>query len=232
MKIVLFLASVLLTHILHFQISSIKRSTDAKILYETLVNFVPKPAKYETITDLFRNIEKEQRKTQSEEVKSSGGVFQTALQLHKNNQPSVADFFKKVEEMGEKKNNRDLKTLFGDESDDEGTRKKVEDVEKKEKKRKHEERHRKGEKKQKLGESSIDKEYEKFVESVEGTNRNKKNKLKKTEIGNLVVKLLTPAYVERRFESRDTFKSTARNISHALIDKGNVRGEIFLTKVG
>lgn len=50
----------------------------------------------------------------------------------------------------------------------------------------------------------------------------KKVKLKKTEIGELVVKLLTPAYIERRFESRDTFKTLARNISHALYDKGNI----------
>lgn len=44
--------------------------------------------------------------------------------------------------------------------------------------------------------------------------------LKKTEVGGLVVKLLTPAYVEKRFDSRDTFKKLARNISHALYDKG------------
>lgn len=48
----------------------------------------------------------------------------------------------------------------------------------------------------------------------------KKVRLKKTEIGGLVVKLLTPAYVERRFDSKDTFKTLARNISHALYDKG------------
>ncbi|KAJ8966671.1 hypothetical protein NQ314_003378 [Rhamnusium bicolor] len=47
----------------------------------------------------------------------------------------------------------------------------------------------------------------------------KKQRLKKTEVGGLVVKLLTPAYVERRFESRDLFKSLARTISHALADK-------------
>lgn len=45
-------------------------------------------------------------------------------------------------------------------------------------------------------------------------------KLKKTEIGLLVVKLLTPAYAQKRFDSKDTFKSTARNISHALLYKG------------
>lgn len=48
-----------------------------------------------------------------------------------------------------------------------------------------------------------------------------KVRLKKTEIGGLVVKLLTPAYVDKRFESRETFKTLARNISHALFDKGN-----------
>ncbi|KAJ8916676.1 hypothetical protein NQ315_000321 [Exocentrus adspersus] len=47
----------------------------------------------------------------------------------------------------------------------------------------------------------------------------KKQRLKKTEVGGLVVKLLTPAYVDRRFESRDTFKTMARNISHALVNK-------------
>lgn len=48
----------------------------------------------------------------------------------------------------------------------------------------------------------------------------KKVQLKKMEIGGLVVKLLTPAYVQKRFDSRDTFKMLARNISHALYDKG------------
>lgn len=44
--------------------------------------------------------------------------------------------------------------------------------------------------------------------------------LNKTEIGLLVVKLLTPAYAERRFDSKDTFKITARSISHSLLNKG------------
>lgn len=56
--------------------------------------------------------------------------------------------------------------------------------------------------------------------SLHNTHDNrKKPKLKKVEIGGLVVKLLTPAYAERRFESRDIFKTLARNISHALADK-------------
>ncbi|CAG9821395.1 unnamed protein product [Phaedon cochleariae] len=47
----------------------------------------------------------------------------------------------------------------------------------------------------------------------------RKPRLKKAEIGGLVVKLLTPAYAEKRFESREVFKTFARNISHALADK-------------
>lgn len=50
--------------------------------------------------------------------------------------------------------------------------------------------------------------------------RAKRPRLRKSEIGTLVVKLLTPAYAQKRFDSRDTFKSMARTISHALLDKG------------
>ncbi|XP_066149056.1 ATP-dependent DNA helicase Q5-like isoform X2 [Euwallacea fornicatus] len=46
-----------------------------------------------------------------------------------------------------------------------------------------------------------------------------KGKLRKTEIGLLVVKLMTPAYVDKRFESREIFKTMARKISHWLVDK-------------
>lgn len=237
-----------------------------------MLTFTPKPAKYETLGDLFRKIEKEQKSKDKSggkgEVKESG-VFRTARQVleshKKEKQAKIGDFFGrkgvveeesevKAEIMGEKKN-RDLKSLFGDESDEEDAMK-VEDEGSRDKKRKHEDKHKKQpEKKQKTGElseSSMDKEYEKFVEAVENSKNNerkseqvnsnnsekkneqnghsskvKKNRLKKTEIGNLVVKLLTPAYVERRFESRDTFKSTARNISHALIDKGRINFTIL-----
>lgn len=48
----------------------------------------------------------------------------------------------------------------------------------------------------------------------------KKQKLGKAEVGGLVVKLLMPAYIEKRFQSRDAFKTLARNISHALANKG------------
>lgn len=58
------------------------------------------------------------------------------------------------------------------------------------------------------------------MESTKINKLDKKEKLKKTKIGLLVVKLLTPAYADKRFESRDIFKNIARNISHALIDKG------------
>ncbi|KRT78235.1 hypothetical protein AMK59_8544 [Oryctes borbonicus] len=57
-------------------------------------------------------------------------------------------------------------------------------------------------------------------ETVEKQNRGKR--LGKTEIGLLVVKLLTPAYADRRFDSRDTFKTMARTISHSLLDKGKL----------
>lgn len=60
------------------------------------------------------------------------------------------------------------------------------------------------------------------VKARQSEDSKEKVKLKKTEIGGLVVKLLTPAYIEKRFESRDTFKMLARNISHALHDKGKI----------
>ncbi|KAK9892540.1 hypothetical protein WA026_020523 [Henosepilachna vigintioctopunctata] len=69
-----------------------------------------------------------------------------------------------------------------------------------------------------------DVEAEKDLDIVKNTKsthgRSKvKVKLNKTEIGEYVVKLLTPAYAERRFQSRDLFKKLARNISHNLVNK-------------
>ncbi|KAH1011652.1 hypothetical protein HUJ04_000975 [Dendroctonus ponderosae] len=55
--------------------------------------------------------------------------------------------------------------------------------------------------------------------SSSAVTKKEKPKLRKTEIGLLVVKLLTPAYVDKRFESRDIFKSMARKISHFLANK-------------
>lgn len=76
---------------------------------------------------------------------------------------------------------------------------------------------------QSLNESSIEqKSNEQNGEKSSNSdveNKKVKPKLKKTETGLLVVKLLTPAYANKRFESRDIFKSTARKISHSLVDK-------------
>lgn len=225
-------------------------------MHESLLTFTPKPAKYETLGEFSKKVEKE-LKTKTESGINTN-VFQTAYQLletskktikgkQKGQQKSIEDFFTRKDDnnsvsMGDKKKS-DLKTLFGDGF---GEEEEDDDFDRLEKKRKHEDskkKHEKYEKKQKLGESSMDQEYEKFVEAVEHSgsnsedNKEKKNeqnggsshknhktkhRLKKTEIGNLVVKLLTPAYVEKRFESRETFKSTARNISHSLLDKGKI----------
>lgn len=59
----------------------------------------------------------------------------------------------------------------------------------------------------------------------------KSKRLGKTEIGLLVVKLLTPAYADKRFDSRDTFKTMARTISHSLLDKGesNIFHNVVIT---
>ncbi|KAL1502580.1 hypothetical protein ABEB36_007704 [Hypothenemus hampei] len=53
---------------------------------------------------------------------------------------------------------------------------------------------------------------------ISNANSNKP-KLKKKEVGLLVVKLLTPAYIDKRFESREIFKAMARKISHHLANK-------------
>lgn len=54
------------------QISSIKKSTTSNEVYEKLVSFQPKPAKYETLTDLFRNIQKDLKlKSQPPELPSA-----------------------------------------------------------------------------------------------------------------------------------------------------------------
>lgn len=141
--------------------------------------------------------------------------------------------------MEDKKNKVEkLKILFGDESDGEKECKKREEDDKrdhKHSKRKHHDRKRKidsktddvcSDKKQCTNETngasgSVD------VAKREENNK-RRVKLKKSEIGTLVVKLLTPAYAERRFDSRDTFKSMARSISHALLDKGGFDCYYFL----
>lgn len=57
-----------------------------------------------------------------------------------------------------------------------------------------------------------------------------KQKLSKSHVGNLVVKLLTPAYGEKRFESKETFKLMARNISHRMIDSSEKEIKMFVQR--
>ncbi|XP_065169416.1 ATP-dependent DNA helicase Q5-like isoform X2 [Atheta coriaria] len=45
-------------------------------------------------------------------------------------------------------------------------------------------------------------------------------KLTKVDVANLVVKLLMPAYAEKRFDTKDTFKATARTLAHIVHDQG------------
>lgn len=68
---------------------------------------------------------------------------------------------------------------------------------------------------EKIRKSIVNLEQDKHI-----AENNKKQKLGKAEVGGLVVKLLMPAYAEKRFQSRDAFKTLARNISHALVNKG------------
>lgn len=133
----------------------------------------------------------------------------------------------------DKSKEQKLKLLFGDESDEDvGKRereKKTQERDHKHSKRKQERSDRKRKNEREAEEASDKKHCTNGTKadengassSVECAKKEKKRtKLKKSEIGTLVVKLLTPAYAERRFDSRDTFKSTARSISHALLDKG------------
>nr|XP_022902939.1 ATP-dependent DNA helicase Q5-like [Onthophagus taurus] len=101
------------------------------------------------------------------------------------------------------KSNKSISKLFGDDSEEE------EGVKKDVVKRKVElDDDEKGKRKKLKRNDDIKKDGE-----------NKSGKLKKNEIGLLVVKLLTPAYTEKRFDSKETFKSMARTISHSLLDK-------------
>lgn len=137
-----------------------------------------------------------------------------------------------INKMEDKSKVEKLKILFGDESDGEKecNKKRDEDDKRdhKHSKRKHHDRKRKIDNKSTTDDVCSDKkqctnETNGASSSLDVTKReeNKRRaKLKKSEIGTLVVKLLTPAYAERRFDSRDTFKSMARSISHALLDKG------------
>lgn len=120
--------------------------------------------------------------------------------------------------MEEKNKGDKLKMLFGDESDGEGSKEEKRDGEKI--KRRHDERKEHKHAKRKRESHEEDRTSRTNGESSSAVAQKRRPKLKKSEIGTLVVKLLTPAYAERRFDSRDTFKSMARTISHALLDKG------------
>lgn len=165
-------------------------------------------------------------------------------------QPEVIETTTTTNKMEDNKSK--LKMLFGDESDadeaiakgengdnkkESGLKRKHEESE--DKKRDHKHSKRKSEKRissnNKTEEVSDKKQCtnetkasengaSSSVKTQETSNNKKRPKLKKTEIGTLVVKLLTPAYAKKRFDSRDTFKSTARSISHALLDKGKWLG--------
>lgn len=118
-------------------------------MYEKLLTFEPKPGKYETLSDLFRNITKEQQLKKLESTKGnrdSVPVFKSARQaldeennMNNSSQKRISLFFKKASEVlpesatrseetetssdstGDMSGNnkRDFKSLFGDDSDDE-----------------------------------------------------------------------------------------------------------------
>ncbi|KAF5287641.1 hypothetical protein FQA39_LY15844 [Lamprigera yunnana] len=236
-------------------ISNIKNCTKEGQLHETLTSYTPKPPKNETITDLFRNIKKEQMLAERDESTTKLDGFKTAKQVMEdrnnkiNNQTKISTFFSTKSDAPEVTKTDKFKLLFSDPADsdsdkssnDQWESNKTESVE--------------------IGSCSgftsfkikehaqnvlfetgmIDKAFkEPMVEpllkrKVEPESDESKKKLKlssdmkvdtprvpkmkKSEIGLLVVKLLTPAYAEKRFDSRDTFKTTARNISHALLYK-------------
>lgn len=210
-------------------------------MYERIGSFEARAPQHKTLGDLFRNIKKERLvkgsdaggfqtalevlkqeevKEEAEQVEEPAGGFTSALKAYQQQKQEVKadevtdtnsgqelkeNKVTDVEEEMTMNKNKDLRSLFGDDSDTDdkdlkGKKRKVEDDKGSEKKRRRHNEENNGEKK--VADSK------------------KPKRLKKTEIGGLVVKLLTPAYVERRFESRDVFKSTARNISHALVDKG------------
>lgn len=202
--------------------------------------------KRDTLPDLFRNIKKEQDKAARSTDKNSTDKkrplqlqtdFITATQLEEckkikldttttinttndNDCKQIVD-----EKMEDKTKEEKLKMLFGDEIEDNGTRKKDDH---KHSKRKSEKRKCESKTDEINDKKQCTNELNKTSESNDASSSvavsvKKRPKLKKSEIGTLVVKLLTPAYAERRFDSRDTFKSTARTISHALLDKGELK---------
>ncbi|KAF5276119.1 hypothetical protein FQR65_LT16475 [Abscondita terminalis] len=211
-------------------VMNIKNHTKDKQLDPSLDTFTPKSPKNETLTDLFRNMEKEKKKS---EASDDFKPVPTDRRKGEKKQASISSYFK-IESDEEKKNMEKIKSLFGDDADDEPSpvdakgdfasfkiKKDVDDD------------------RVSFETTSTTKEYKSPEESYkrkpdETLSREVKKskvdvpKMKKSEIGLLVVKLLTPAYAERRFDSRDTFKTTARSISHALLYKDETEIKRFV----
>lgn len=234
-------------------------------MHDSLIKFESKPPKYETLSDLFRNIKKEHSKTTHENEKSDVAYdgFKTAKEMmdeeklnsftaeceQEELKNDIFEGIKTAKEImdtnlknavNDKAITSKLGNLFGDESDEDAKStitnnlemeyeefesfvknevgEKVEEVTQNKtqgntNKRKPEKTH--GSERKKI--MKIDNVKEKDVKKE---TKDTKCKLGKVKIGSLVVKLLTPAYVEKRFDSKDTFKILARNISHSLHDKG------------
>ncbi|KAK5638551.1 hypothetical protein RI129_012846 [Pyrocoelia pectoralis] len=282
-------------------ISAIKKKTQEKEIHSALASYVPKPPKNETLSDLFRNIKKQQMansnsstssdnedptNTKFEGFKSAKQLLNDTKKLPKG-QTTVTSFFKNEPEKegGESSpssKTNSLKLLFGDDSDPEKTLKiegdspkepkseeKAQEIDgieiksdtseivtfekseldgeytkpelpvtstrKEETKRPLEENDEEQvSKKHKMSDSEINAIIMNKRREIVHKSKDRKSieksgpKMKKTEVGLLVVKLLTPAYAERRFDSRDTFKTTARNISHALLHKDEAEIKQFV----
>ncbi|CAH0548926.1 unnamed protein product [Brassicogethes aeneus] len=254
-------------------ISSVKKSTAQNEVYEKIVELEAAPDKHDTLSDLFANLKKQKKLNGFQTAKQAlENRLKAKIERADEEQLTVSDDGETSDEMSAKKD-KNLKDLFGEDSDDsqsvksvksEGFRsfklsteddKRFEEVNVTRSFKKHDTKRRN---------SSDDREEdckrvrseEKVAEKVSpkknGTTNDKNQsrpgageserpqtlrkpkRLQKVEIGTLVVKLLTPAYVEKRFESRDVFKSMARSISHALADKNEIEikdyVETFLKK--
>ncbi|GJQ79773.1 RecQ5 [Trypoxylus dichotomus] len=148
----------------------------------------------------------------------------------------------------EKKNRMKMKNLFGEDVDSENessTRRRIDDKMQKERwlstpsssrrpaehpgSRNHSDTAEINRKRSQSKDDRADDAKKMKINKEEGLEKqNKGKRLGKTEIGLLVVKLLTPAYADRRFDSRDTFKTMARTISHSLLDKDEVEIKKFV----
>ncbi|KAK4878364.1 hypothetical protein RN001_010870 [Aquatica leii] len=231
-------------------IANIRSNTKEKRLDPSLEFYTPKPSKNETIADLFRNIENTNAGTAFEGFKTANQLMNDKAKGDKK-QATINSFFKSK---GEDKTKQDkFKSLFGDDTDsnrstpnnEEGKNEEIFDSFTSFKMKKDDDivtfettnvreytkpefskDEKKDDTKRKVDEQAHDIDSKKA--KIEDGNSRKVPKLKKSEIGLLVVKLLTPAYAERRFDSRDTFKTTARSISHALLYKDEAEIKQFV----